>query len=176
MIEGSNVRLGCLFALCTLLSAFAQTTTGEVRAPDRPPEANGVPSIVQEIPPPATAAEQGQLAQRFVGDRLAVWRQRLKLEDWRISAVMVRISDLPPKTLGGIRWDKTKKSAVIWVLDPADYRLPFREMLDDMELTIVHELVHLDLASLPRGTASRSSEERAVNGIAEAMLGLDRKK
>jgi hypothetical protein len=176
MVEGRNVRLGCLFALCTLVSALAQTTTGEMRASEDPPGANGVSSIVQEIPLHATAAEQGQLAQRFVGDRLAVWRQRLKLEDWSISAVMVRISDLPPKTLGGIRWDKPKKSAVIWVLDPSDYRLPFGEMLDDMELTIVHELVHLDLASLPRGTASRSSEERAVNGIAEAMLGLERKK
>jgi hypothetical protein len=42
-----------------------------------------------------------------------------------------------------------------------------------MELTVVHELVHLDLASLPRRQASRSSEEHAVNGIAQAMLGLD---
>ena len=78
--------------------------------------------------------------------------------------------------MGGIRWDKSKKSAVIWVLDPSDYRLPFREMLDDMELTIVHELIHLELTSLPRREASRGSEERAVDGIAEAMLGLDRKK
>jgi hypothetical protein len=108
--------------------------------------------------------------------RLAVWRQRLKLEDWRISAVMTRRNDLAPRTLGGIRWDKSKKSAVIWVLDPSDYRLPFQEMLDDMELTIVHELVHLELASLPRSQASRKSEEHAVNGIAEAMLALDRKK
>ncbi len=108
-------------------------------------------------------------------ERLVVWRQRLKLEDWQVSVVMTRLSDLPPKTLGGIRWDKNKKTAVIWVLDASDYRLPFREMLDDMELTIVHELVHLDLASLPRGQASRGSEERAVSGIAEAMLGLDRK-
>ena len=28
---------------------------------------------------------------------------------------------LAPKTRGGIRWDKPKKTAVIWVLDPADY-------------------------------------------------------
>jgi hypothetical protein len=83
---------------------------------------------------------------------------------------------LKPKTLGGIRWDKGKKSAVIWVLDPSDYRLPFPEMLNDVELTIVHELVHLELASLPRSEASRSSEEHAVNGIAEALLALDRKK
>jgi hypothetical protein len=98
------------------------------------------------------------------------------MEGWRISVAWVRLSDLPPKTLGGIRWDKKKKSAEILVLDPSDYRLPFREMLDDMELTIVHELVHLDLASRPRGQASRGSEERAVSGIADAMLALDHKK
>jgi hypothetical protein len=142
-------RTRCLLALCTLGAAFAQTT------------------------PEVTSAE---LAQRFMDTRLAVWRQRLKLEDWRISAVMTRRNDLAPRTLGGIRWDKSKKSAVIWVLDPSDYRLPFQEMLDDMELTIVHELVHLELASLPRSQASRKSEEHAVNGIAEAMLALDRKK
>ena len=109
-------------------------------------------------------------------EKVAVWRQRLKLEDWQVSAVMTRRSDLAPRTLGGIHWDKPKKTAVIWVLDPADYRLPLREMLDDMQLTIVHELVHLELTSLPRGQASRGSEERAVSGIAEAMLELDRQK
>lgn len=83
---------------------------------------------------------------------------------------------MKPRTLGAIRWDKGKKTAVIWVLDPADYQLPFREMLDDMELTVVHELVHLELTSLPRSEASRSGEEHAVNGIADALLGLDRRK
>jgi hypothetical protein len=165
MTPSRNVRIGCVFVLCAFASAFAQTTGSETQAP-----------VAQDFSPPATAAEQGQLAQRFMDDRLAVWQQRLKLEAWRITVAMVRLSDLPPKTLGGIRWDKSKKSAVILVLDPSDYRLPFREMLDDMELTIVHELVHLDLASLPRGQASRGSEERAVSGIADAMLGLDRKK
>jgi len=168
MVQSRNVGVGCLFMLYSFVSAFAQTTTCETRAP--------VPSIAPEISPLATAAERVQLAQRFLDERLAIWRQRLKLEDWRISAVMTRRSELAPKTMGGIRWDKSKKSAVIWVLDPSDYRLPFREMLDDMELTIVHELIHLELTSLPRREASRGSEERAVDGIAEAMLGLDRKK
>jgi hypothetical protein len=128
-------------------------------------------AVTPDVAPPANA---GQLAQRFVDERLAVWRQRLKLEDWRISAAMTPLSDLAPKTLGGIRWDKPKKNAVIYVLDPSDYRLPFREMLDDMESTIVHELVHLELATAAHHEASRSVEEHAVNGIAEAMLALDR--
>jgi hypothetical protein len=133
-------------------------------------------AFAQDVAPPPTAAEQVQLAQRFVDERLAIWRQRLKLEDWKISATMTPLSDLAPKTLGGIRWDKPKKSAVIYVLNPSDYRLPFREMLDDMELTIVHELVHLELATAQHHEASRSVEEHAVNGIAEAMLALDRDK
>jgi hypothetical protein len=120
--------------------------------------------------------ELAQRTQQFLDEKLTVWCRRLNLAEWRISVNMTHRSDLKPKTLGGIRWDKGKKSAVIWVLDPSDYRLPFPEMLNDMELTIVHELVHLELASLPRSEASRSSEEHAVNGIAEALLALDHKK
>jgi hypothetical protein len=158
MAKIKKLSIGCLLALGT--GAFAQAVT---------------PAIA----PPATAgpnqlAQQSQLAQQFVDERIAVWRQRLKLESWKIAAVMTPLSDLAPKTLGGIRWDKPKKSAVIFVLNPADYRLPFREMLDDMELTIVHELVHLELATAAHHEASRSVEEHAVNGIAEALLALDR--
>jgi hypothetical protein len=156
MAHCGNVGISAALALCGFASALAQTT-----APVRP------------APEPVTAADRNRTAQRFLDDRLAIWRQRLKLEDWQISVAMTR--DLPPQTLGAIRWDKTKKSAVIWALYPDAYQLPFRQTLDDLELTIVHELVHLDLTSLPRGQASRGSEERAVTGIAAALLGLDHK-
>ena len=122
------------------------------------------------------AREQAHVAERFVNERLSIWTKRLNLEDWQISIIMTRRDDLKANTLGGIRWDKGKKSAVVKVQDPADYRLPFAQMLEDMELTIVHELVHLELSSLPRSEASRSTEERAVNGIAGALLKLDRQK
>jgi hypothetical protein len=152
------VGVGCLFVLSGMVSAYAQTTTSDTRA-----------TVL-------SAGEQSQIARQYVTERLAFWQQRLKLEDWRISVVPARRSELKPNTLGGIRWDKTKKSAVIWVLDPSEYQTPFRATLDDMELTIVHELVHLELTSLPRSEASRSNEEHAVNGIAEALLGLNRER
>lgn len=201
-----TIRMDCLFALCMFVPAFGQTAGSEIRAAEPPqggaqlgalsvrhlctavsrqPEGSAanapvrsenVSTVAEHVSPCPSAAEQGQLAERHVAERLAVWQQRLKLGDWRISVAMTHRDDLKPKTLGGIRWDKPKKSAVIWVLDASDYRLPFREMLDDMELTIIHELVHLELASLPRSEASRSSEEHAVNGIAEALLRLDRQK
>jgi hypothetical protein len=163
MAESRNVIVGCMFALCTL-SGFAQTTLSENRGPEPPRGAS------------LTSTDPSQLAQRLMDDRVAIWRQRLKLEDWKISVVMARRSSLEPNTTGGIRWDKSKKSAVISLLDPADYGLPLPQMLDEMELTVVHELVHLDLASLPRGQANSGSEEQVVTGIAQAMLGLDRKK
>jgi hypothetical protein len=175
--------------LCTLVPAFSQTSAPEGIEPElslsgpKPGAADvrgSVPGFCSALPkqftPCPTAREQAQLAERFVNERLAVWRQYLHLEDWKISIVMTRRSDLKPKTRGHVRWDKDKKSAVIGVLDPSDYQLPFREMLDDMEFTIVHELVHLELASLPRSEASRSSEEHAVNGITEALLRLDRQR
>jgi hypothetical protein len=161
MRDRRTVGVGCLFTLCACISAFAQTPVTAVPVG---------PGNVSARPSPAEAS---QLAQQHVTERLAVWQQRLKLDAWTISVLPARSSELKPRTLGAIRWDKGKKTAVIWVLDPADYQLPFREMLDDMELTVVHELVHLELASQSRSQASRSSEEHAVNGIADALLALD---
>jgi hypothetical protein len=113
-------------------------------------------------------------ADGFLNARLGLWQQRLNLADWKISLVMSHASDLKPKTLGNIHWDSTRMAAVIRVLDASDYRVACRDALADMEVTLVHELVHLELSSLPRSQASRHEEELAVNRIAEAFLRLDR--
>jgi hypothetical protein len=41
-----------------------------------------------------------------------------------------------------------------------------------MEVTVVHELVHIQLASLPRSEASRGQEEHAVTELTNALLKL----
>jgi hypothetical protein len=83
--------------------------------------------------------------------------------------------DLKSGTLGHIHWDADKKIASIRVLDASDYRLACPGALNDMELTVVHELVHLVLASLSRsGEADRGAEEHTVNQISHALLDLDR--
>jgi hypothetical protein len=87
---------------------------------------------------------------------------------------LVRANGLEPKTLGNIHWDTDVKKATIDVLSPEDYTLSTPEMLGDMEFTIVHELVHLELATLPRGDATRGEEEHAVNRITTALLALSR--
>src|SRR5579885_936898 len=131
---------------------------------------------VQKPATDMSARDCAQMAQPYVVERLAVWQQRLKLEDWKISVIMSHPSDLKPKTLGNIHWDADKKSAVIRVLDASDYQMGCRDMLDDMEFTVVHELIHLELSSLPRSEASRRDEEYAVNQITDALLHLDRRK
>ena len=71
-----------------------------------------------------------------------------------------------------------QKKAVIRVLDASDYQKPFVAAVEDMEFTVVHELIHLGLSSLTRNFKSRSEEsfseeEKAVNRMSDALLHLD---
>ena len=120
----------------------------------------------------STAPDRDAVTAKFVAERLQTWQNRMNLRDWKIRVELLRADKLEPKTLGNIHWDTDLKTATIAVLAPEDYKLPYKAMLDDMEFTIVHELVHLELASLPRSEASRRVEERAVNEIASALLKL----
>jgi hypothetical protein len=132
----------------------------------------------QQLPDVQISRERTIVAQSFSNEKLSIWQQRLHLQDWNISVEVARASELKPKTLGNIHWDLDKKTAVIHVLDPADYRMPFHDMLNDMEFTVVHELIHLELSPvlspLSRSDANRRDEEHAVNQMAEALLKLDR--
>jgi hypothetical protein len=148
--------LGCYSIFLVMIPAFAADST------NNPP----LPNV--------TAPECAVQPESFLSGRLSFWQQRLKLGDWKISIVMSAASDLKPKTMGNVHWDTDKKTAVIRVLSAADYQLACHDMLNDMELTVVHELVHLELSSLPRSPASRREEEHAVNRITDALLAFDR--
>lgn len=129
------------------------------------------------IPLPESANQRALTADAFVRAKLGIWQKRLRLSDWRIDIRLVHPNELKPKTVGNIHWDTPAKTALIRVLSPSDYKLPgFDDVLRDMEFTVVHELIHLQLSSLPRSDASRGAEERAVNQITEAFLDLDRRR
>jgi hypothetical protein len=114
------------------------------------------------------------VVESYLTDRLAFWKGRLKLDDWSVKLVISAPGDLRPGTLGNIHWDADKKTAVIKVLNGAARVSGSRDALPEMELTIVHELIHLELAHLPRTEDSRSAEEFAVNHLAEALLQTER--
>ena len=123
-------------------------------------------------------SERTLIVERFAAEKLYSWQRRLNLKDWDISVVVAPAGALKKNTVGNIRWDKDKKTAVIRVLDPADYKIPFNEVLKDIEFTVVHELIHLEmspvLADLNRTDANRMEEEYAVNHMTDALLKLDR--
>jgi hypothetical protein len=139
-----------------------------------------VPSHAQSnsIPGETLVSERSLVAGSFATERLWLWQKRLNLEAWKISIVVSRAADLKPKTVGNIKWDRDKKTAVIRILDPADYHMEFPPMLRDIEFTVVHELIHLEmspvLADLQRTEENRREEEFAVNHMADALLKLER--
>ena len=130
---------------------------------------------ISASPVSADSAQAREIAaQKHIDQKLQAWQQRLNLQDWDLRAKLVHPDALEPKTLGNIRWNTDTHHATIGVLSTYNYdrNLTNEAMLDDMEFTIVHELVHLHLASLPRSEASRRVEEHAVNELAKALLNL----
>jgi len=113
--------------------------------------------------------------QRYLNEKLSLWQKRLKLEDWSVTVIASQRDGLRTGTLGNIRWDPEKKTAVIKVLDASAYQTSSDATLRDMEFTVVHELIHLEFCASTRADqSSRADEETAVNHIAEALLQLDR--
>ena len=154
-----SIALTLLVLLGGIYSSYAQTTSASSAT---------------------VASERTALVGSFATERLSVWQKRLNLKEWNISVVVSRATELKAKTVGNIHWDREKKTAVIRVLDPADYDMALEPMLKDIEFTVVHELIHLEmvpiLSDLQRSAENRLEEEHAVNHLAEALLKLDREK
>jgi len=102
------------------------------------------------------------------------WQKRLRLDDWKIETRMVRSTDLKPDTLGNLKWNNTTRTAVIKVLSPVDYEIPLGDIREDIEYTVVHELIHLQLSVLPRDLSKKDVEEDVVNRMADALMSLDK--
>lgn len=102
-----------------------------------------------------------------------LWQKRLHLEDWRIEARIVRSTDLKPDTLGNLKWNSVSRTATIKVLNPTDYDMPAADVPEDIEYTVVHELVHLQLSALPRDAGKKDVEEVVVNKISDALMQLE---
>lgn len=96
------------------------------------------------------------------------WQKRLGLEEWRIGLRVVRIAELDKRTWGNAEWDMASKTGVIRVLDPRDYNLKGSDLRLDMECTIVHELVHIQVA--PLQAEDENDREDVVNRIMTALL------
>lgn len=100
--------------------------------------------------------------------QLRGWQKRLGMEDWHIAVHVVRQKDLDKNTWGNAEWDPDLKTGIIKVLDPLDYNLRGGELKLDMECTIVHELIHIQVS--PLDARDESVREDVVNRIMTALL------
>jgi hypothetical protein len=99
--------------------------------------------------------------------QMRFWQKRLGLESWKIDLRIQR-----QKAMGDVwgtaEWDDEKKVAVVSVLDPRDYNLRGGELKLDLECTIVHELVHIQVSPLDAPNAN--VREDVVNKIMGALV------
>jgi hypothetical protein len=128
----------------------------------------------QQTDVPGPSAEDWQaLANRYVHEILPYWQHRLQLDGWNVHILLSRPEDLRAGTLGNIHWDRDKNAATIRVMDSSGYHGDLAAMLKDMQVTVVHELVHLELASLPVDEADRNNQEFAIDHLTDALLAAD---
>ncbi len=100
--------------------------------------------------------------------QLKTWQKRLGMDDWRLNIRLVRQSNLEKNTWGNAEWDPNLKTGTISVLDPVDYNLHGADLRLDMECTIVHELVHIQVA--PFDAPNENMREDVVNRIMTALM------
>jgi hypothetical protein len=110
-------------------------------------------------------------------EKLVEWQKRLRLQDWLITTRIARNKDVSANSQGHCSWVINKKMATILILDPIDY--PTDTMFkQDMEQTLVHELLHLHFAPFDdeTDTPKEVAIEQAVDCIAYGLVQLHREK
>jgi hypothetical protein len=100
--------------------------------------------------------------------QMKFWQKRLGMDDWNLTLRVVRQQEIDRNAWGTSEWDPAARTAVISVLDPRDYNLKGDELKLDMECTIVHELVHIQLS--PLGGHHGTVQEEVVNRIMTALM------
>ncbi|MFD0868777.1 hypothetical protein [Paenibacillus residui] len=115
------------------------------------------------------------LTEEELRTKCAEWQKILRLQDWIVVTGIKRGRDM---TLQGVcgecSWQLQKRMAAINVLDPVDYPPDLIEP-HDMELTLVHELVHLHFASLQTPNEDNTAEEQAIEAISRGLITLARR-
>ena len=97
------------------------------------------------------------------------WQKRLGLQEWSLAVRVVRQAEIDRNAWGAAEWNPQARTGVISVLDPRDYNLRGGELKLDMECTIVHELVHIQVS--PLAARDEGQREEVVNKIMTALMG-----
>ena len=105
------------------------------------------------------------------------WQKVMRLQDWDIVCKIQRTKGMNMENVeGSCTWNVMNKTAVIRILDPVDY--PDNEWEQNMEETLVHELMHLHSApfdDFKMGTAKNDALEQMIVTLSQALINSKKK-
>lgn len=108
-------------------------------------------------------------------DKCVEWKKILRLQDWIVDLKIARERDFVLKDANAeISLNEEHKLAFVKILDPVDFDID-QLSPQDMEESLVHELLHIHFWPLRVGTGDNTAEEQAINMIAGALVGLYRR-
>lgn len=114
------------------------------------------------------------LTQKQLASLCKQWQKRLNLQDWTIKVKLVRQDDADMSANQGyVYYHYSTKTATIKILDHRDWGTD--EWLQDMELTLVHELNHIH-TGLFCPKHDTDEEEHCVEFLARALVKLKRER
>lgn len=105
------------------------------------------------------------------------WQQRLRLQDWTVKIQVRRRHHMClADAHGTCSWELRKKLAAIEIMDPADYDPGSWGWAEDVEKTVVHELLHLHFAPFAAKDDGPDdvAQEQAIDLIARALVAAKR--
>ena len=104
------------------------------------------------------------------------WRERLRLQAWDVDAGIYRASEFELENCcGENEWGNRGNKSTIRILDPVDY--PKSNFTQDMEVTLVHELLHLHFEAFEpkdKDTLQYDLMERTIDRLAHTLVELKR--
>lgn len=106
------------------------------------------------------------------------WQEILGLKDWDVKILIVSKEDMSkPNIQGSCTYTLSTKTALISILNPINYD-PSCPWKQDLEQTLVHELLHLHFSFVSRliedGSLEQIIEDQVVSALSKALVSLKR--
>lgn len=114
--------------------------------------------------------------QEEIEDLAREWQRELKIQDWTIEVEIVRGKRLADDD-GGIEFEQKRREAYIMIRDPRDVHKD-RIRPYDMEVVLVHELLHCSLAVFTAAQLDSHediTQEVTIHAVSQALVRMKRR-
>ena len=111
-------------------------------------------------------------SEEILNSMCAEYQKLLKLQDWEIIVRLVDQRDIPGRE-GDVRYNSVARVAYIKIPTPDTWNSGFVMQYQDMQTTLIHELIHLMFVHVTpefeKGSAQHELWERGIDCIAKAF-------